>query len=375
MSRPPGASLVHPALLAALAVLVFNDHVLKRLCPGWLTGKLSDFAGLVWLPLFLHGVIELAFAKARGRVLDDASSDRWLRWLAALVALAFTLPELWEPAETAYRFVLGAARWPFRAAWSLCRGGGVPELVPVRATADVSDLLALPMVGLAYRLGRRAPGCRQPSRVRVRRAVLALLVLLGAPKAALAGAKLPFTHEGFYLALEAGAGVGLVDSTGSVSNGFAQEIPSSARGLMAPSADVEVGSSLFDSGFVLGGRLGFSAAHEPVIETLGERFKLRDHQLQFLELAGVAKYYPDRKGGLHFGAGLGTAGINVSSGHLGASFGLAGSLEAGHGFFFARQWSLGATARLTAARTFGRDGVDADTTFLMPALFASVTYH
>ena len=48
MSRnpAPGGCLVHPAMLGALGVLVLNDHVLKHACPGFVTGKLSDFAGI-----------------------------------------------------------------------------------------------------------------------------------------------------------------------------------------------------------------------------------------------------------------------------------------------------------------------------------------
>ena len=38
--------LLSPAFIAALAVLVANDFVLKQAYPGLVTGKLSDFAGL-----------------------------------------------------------------------------------------------------------------------------------------------------------------------------------------------------------------------------------------------------------------------------------------------------------------------------------------
>lgn len=39
--------LTRPWFFAALGVLLLNDHVLKSAWPGWVTGKLSDFAGLV----------------------------------------------------------------------------------------------------------------------------------------------------------------------------------------------------------------------------------------------------------------------------------------------------------------------------------------
>lgn len=39
--------LARPWFFAAVALLALNDHVFKAAWPGWMTGKLSDFAGLV----------------------------------------------------------------------------------------------------------------------------------------------------------------------------------------------------------------------------------------------------------------------------------------------------------------------------------------
>jgi hypothetical protein len=57
MSRFPGIWWV------ALGVLLINDHVLKvvGVLPGWLTGKLSDVAGLIVAPVLAAGW------RARGR--------------------------------------------------------------------------------------------------------------------------------------------------------------------------------------------------------------------------------------------------------------------------------------------------------------------
>jgi len=51
----------------ALAVLVVNDHVLKGagLLPGWLTGKLSDFAGLVVAPVVVSTIARAQRSAAR----------------------------------------------------------------------------------------------------------------------------------------------------------------------------------------------------------------------------------------------------------------------------------------------------------------------
>ena len=44
-------ALATPIAIFAIALLVVNDHVLKLACPGLVTGKLSDFAGLMFFPL------------------------------------------------------------------------------------------------------------------------------------------------------------------------------------------------------------------------------------------------------------------------------------------------------------------------------------
>jgi hypothetical protein len=46
----------HPFILLSIAVLLFNDHLLKVLTPSWATGKISDFAGLFFFP-FLIGFL------------------------------------------------------------------------------------------------------------------------------------------------------------------------------------------------------------------------------------------------------------------------------------------------------------------------------
>ncbi|HET7501896.1 MAG TPA: hypothetical protein VFK02_12855 [Kofleriaceae bacterium] len=41
-------ALTRPIAIAAIALLVVNDHVLKAAYPGFVTGKLSDFAGMMF---------------------------------------------------------------------------------------------------------------------------------------------------------------------------------------------------------------------------------------------------------------------------------------------------------------------------------------
>lgn len=45
--------LLNPVFLIGLLILAFNDHLFKFEYHNWLTGKLSDFAGILILPFFL----------------------------------------------------------------------------------------------------------------------------------------------------------------------------------------------------------------------------------------------------------------------------------------------------------------------------------
>lgn len=118
--------LVHPAWLAGLALLVTNDHALKGsgVLPGWLTGKLSDVAGLFVAPLLLALLLR---ARTRTRLL----------LVHAAVGFGFAAlelsPELTGAAEALYA-ALGVA-------W--------------RQWSDPTDLLALAVLPAAYAFALR----------------------------------------------------------------------------------------------------------------------------------------------------------------------------------------------------------------------------
>ncbi|MBD3927027.1 hypothetical protein IEZ26_20570 [Nocardioides cavernae] len=118
-------ALAHPGSVLALVVLVLNDHVLKQAWPGWVTGKLSDVAGLVVAPLLLGALLTL------------------LRVPRAVPAAL---------AATGVGFVfcktsaVGAAATS--AVWSLF---GTPTII----RADVTDLVALPAICAAWAIHRR----------------------------------------------------------------------------------------------------------------------------------------------------------------------------------------------------------------------------
>lgn len=152
---PAPHPLMHPVSLGAIALLVLNDHVLKAAYPGFVTGKLSDIAGLVFFPLLLAAAAQTLRPglPLRPSVLAGA----------ALSALVFASVQVSPLAGAAYRYGLAALQWPWRALVAALAGRAVPGLAPVALTPDLGDLWAIPAVLVAVALAWRAPN-RAPKR-------------------------------------------------------------------------------------------------------------------------------------------------------------------------------------------------------------------
>ena len=116
----PSRALLHPLWLGSLAVLVLNDHVLKGsgLLPGVVTGKLSDFAGLVVAPALLAALVGVRGLRG------------WLLAHAA-VGLVFSAIKLSASAAALWSAVMAAVGFP----WVI--------------TLDSTDLFALPALALS----------------------------------------------------------------------------------------------------------------------------------------------------------------------------------------------------------------------------------
>lgn len=117
--RARASWLGRPWFFVAVAVLALNDHLLKGAWPGWLTGKLSDFAGVV------------VVATLAAVLLGPAAG-------AVLAGLAFT----------ALKTVPGAAE-----AVAPMLGGGIT----LRDASDLVALLALPPLWWVLSQGRSQP--------------------------------------------------------------------------------------------------------------------------------------------------------------------------------------------------------------------------
>ena len=141
-SRPLLTAMSHPVVVLAVSVLLVNDHVLKELWPGWVTGKLSDFAGLVFFPILLGAAVQLiAPGRFRTRTL--------LAGCVAATGLAFAMVQLSPLVGAGYETGLGYLQWPFR----FLADGSSP--MPVVLTQDPTDLIALPALWIAWRIASR----------------------------------------------------------------------------------------------------------------------------------------------------------------------------------------------------------------------------
>lgn len=141
--RDSGGMLLHPAVLAALGLLLLNDHYLKANYSGAATGILSDFAGLAFFPILVVCVAELVTRRQFGQRIYAVA--------AVACAIVFAIVELSAPFDAFYEGALGMLQAPMRNAGVLAGTG----IEPVRAVSDPWDLFALPAAALGPWLARR----------------------------------------------------------------------------------------------------------------------------------------------------------------------------------------------------------------------------
>jgi hypothetical protein len=129
-----------------LVLLGFNDRYWKYAYPSWVTGKLSDFCGLLVFPLMLWSCAQLAWRRNQ--------PPAWLLdCVLCLTALTFAGIKLSDAAGAQYAAL--ATSW-LSALHDASTQIGLPGLFSRRAqhTVDASDLIALPMLLVARKLGR-----------------------------------------------------------------------------------------------------------------------------------------------------------------------------------------------------------------------------
>jgi len=147
----PGGSLLHPVAVLALVVLLFNDHYWKGTGPPQVTGKLSDVAVMILVPLVFQAAVEW-LGVLRGRW---APSRAVLVTGVVLAAGIMASINTWAPAAEAYRWGLAALQWPARSAWGLLAHHRAVPLRPVSLVMDPADLWTIPAAALPLWLGWR----------------------------------------------------------------------------------------------------------------------------------------------------------------------------------------------------------------------------
>jgi hypothetical protein len=144
----PLAMLVRPLPMAAVLVLAINDHLLKGsgYVPGWLTGKLSDFAGLFFFPLLLVSLSNLVgwglFVLLGKSPLLPFPTRGQLALAIGATGAFFSAVQL-HPAVA----IFYARASAFLMFWE--------DAIHVQVTRDPTDLFALAMLFLCWRYGCR----------------------------------------------------------------------------------------------------------------------------------------------------------------------------------------------------------------------------
>lgn len=125
--KPAKASLLlHPVFIISLLLLLGNDFFWKQLYPGWVTGKLSDAAGLIVLAVF---ILELF-----------PTLGKWRTAMATALFFCWWKSPLSQPLIETLHVDLG---------------------VPVQRVIDYTDLLLLPVLSLIWITRPVAFGSRQ----------------------------------------------------------------------------------------------------------------------------------------------------------------------------------------------------------------------
>ncbi len=122
--------------IAALLLLIVNDHIFKAYYPGFITGKLSDVAAAYLLPLWFEMVLNsLGISRQRSIVLATLMS------VSALTAIEVS-PPIIKAYEQVHTQIYGSLQLPYVS----------------KLTADLTDLYAQVFSALYLYLARRVQG-------------------------------------------------------------------------------------------------------------------------------------------------------------------------------------------------------------------------
>jgi hypothetical protein len=128
-------SIAHPVSIAAILLLLLNDHIFKIHAASWFTGKISDAAGLIFAPLLL--AIPLSWLVPR-KLPDQIRSVGLLAF--AFTGIAFALA---KTIPTFNSLVVNAVSWL--------------AAEPIHIWLDSTDLIALPALIIGWYIWSKPP--------------------------------------------------------------------------------------------------------------------------------------------------------------------------------------------------------------------------
>lgn len=144
-----GAALLHPLCGVAMIMWWVNDQLLKRHAPGVVSGKLSDVACLAVFPVFVWCLVDgparwlsprgYAARHERRMALFFVTTSLVTAWFV-LINVSFTFGDVHRHVwERVYVTLVSLFAWL-----------GVEWRVVAHHTVDLTDLLALPALGVAW---------------------------------------------------------------------------------------------------------------------------------------------------------------------------------------------------------------------------------
>lgn len=141
--RHRGDFLLSTVFLSSLAALLVNDLYLKPHHPSLVSGLLSDFAGMVFFPIFLIAVAEFILLFTPGQ---RFATPLWFAVSSFLIAVLFVVLKFTQWGESLYINLVNPI---------VDLTGDWLSLGTTGLVADPLDLLALLMIPIPYLVGRR----------------------------------------------------------------------------------------------------------------------------------------------------------------------------------------------------------------------------
>lgn len=130
----------HPLILSSVLLLIVNDHFFKYKFPGLVTGKLSDFAGVFFVPFFLCAIFNIGkntHSKLCKRPSKSKFNSKQYVGSLILIFIPFVLIKTVPLANEIYQQVF----WLIK--------------IPVHNVMDATDLWAVTMIFPGYLFAKK----------------------------------------------------------------------------------------------------------------------------------------------------------------------------------------------------------------------------